>query len=82
LIVTVKPTSSGPVQSAMPPKAAILVHPEITDKDIEEGLSILAWLIDRYGDAAWPLFERLEKELESRQKRKTRIQSRLTDKFG
>ena len=66
----------------MPHEAAILVHPEITDKDIEEGLSILAWLIDRYGDAAWPLFERLEKELESRQKRKTRIQSRLTDKFG
>ena len=63
-------------------KAAILGHPEITDKDIEEGLSILAWLIDRYGDAAWPLFERLEKELESRQKRKMRIQSRLTDKFG
>jgi len=50
----------------MPHEAAILVNPEITDKDIEEGLSVLAWLIDRYGDAAWPLFERLEKELESR----------------
>lgn len=55
---------------------------EITVKDIEDGLSVLAWLIDRYGDAAWPLFERLERELESRQQRRSRIQSRLTDKFG
>lgn len=54
----------------------------ITEQDIEEGLSLLAWLIDRYGDAAWPLFERLEKELESRKQRTARIQSRLTDKFG
>ena len=54
----------------------------VSDEDIEEGLSLLAWLIDRHGDAAWPLFERLEKELESRQKRKSRIQSRLKDKFG
>lgn len=54
----------------------------VSDEDIEEGLSLLAWLIDRHGDAAWPLFERLEKELESRHNRKTRIQSRLTDKFG
>jgi hypothetical protein len=53
----------------------------ISEQDIEEGLNLLAWLIDRHGDAAWPLFERLEKELESRQKRKSRIQSRLTDKF-
>ena len=57
-------------------------EPSISEQDIEEGLSVLAWLIDRYGDAAWPLFERLERELESRQKRKSRIQSRLTDKFG
>ena len=41
-------------------------EPSISEQDIEEGLSVLAWLIDRYGDAAWPLFERLERELESR----------------
>ena len=57
-------------------------EPTISEQDIEEGLSVLAWLIDRYGYAAWPLFERLERELESRQKRKSRVQSRLTDKFG
>ena len=55
---------------------------KVTEQDIEEGLSLLAWLIDRYGDAAWPLFERLEKELESRKARTSRIQSRLPDKFG
>lgn len=55
---------------------------EITKQDIEEGLNLLAWLIDRHGDAAWPLFERLERELESRQNRRARIQSRLPEKFG
>ncbi|GLQ21309.1 hypothetical protein GCM10007854_22640 [Algimonas porphyrae] len=55
---------------------------EITEQDIEDGLNVLAWLINRYGDAAWPLFERLERELDSRQQRQSRIQSRLTDKFG
>ena len=55
---------------------------QVTEQDIEKGLSILAWLIDRHGDAAWPLVERLQRELESRQKRKSRIASRLTDKFG
>lgn len=55
---------------------------EITEQDIEEGLNLLAWLIDRHGDAAWPLFERLERELESRQNRKARIQSRLPEKSG
>ena len=58
-----------------------MVTSPITEKDIEEGLSLLAWLIDRYGDEAWPLFERLELELENRQKRKSRIQSRLKERF-
>jgi len=53
----------------------------ITEKDIEEGLSLLAWLIDRNGDEAWPLFERLERELESRRERKLRIEFRLKGKF-
>jgi len=52
----------------------------ITEKDIEEGLSLLAWLIDRYGDEAWPLFERLERELEVRQNRKSRIEFRLKNR--
>ena len=55
---------------------------EITEQDIEEGLNLLAWLIDRHGDAAWPLFERLERELERRQNRRARIQSRLPENFG
>jgi len=54
---------------------------EVTEEEIEEGLNLLAWLIDRHGDAAWPLFERLERELESFQNRKARIESRLS-KFG
>ena len=54
---------------------------EVTEEEIEEGLNLLAWLIDRHGDAAWPLFERLERELECLQNRKARIESRLS-KFG
>jgi hypothetical protein len=54
---------------------------KVTEEEIEEGLNLLAWLIDRHGDAAWPLFERLERELESLQNRKARIESRLS-KFG
>jgi len=58
-----------------------VANSHITEKDIEEGLSLLAWLIDRYGDEAWPLFERLERELESRQDRKIRVKSRLKGRY-
>ena len=36
---------------------------QVTEQEIETSLSSLARLIDRYGDAYWPVFERLEREL-------------------
>ena len=37
----------------------------MTDKvsDIQKGLAKLTWVIETHSEKAWPLFERLEKEL-------------------
>ncbi len=35
---------------------------EVSVEKIDAGLRTIARVIDRYGDAYWPLFERLEKE--------------------
>ena len=44
----------------------------VTAEELEYGLGVLARIIDTQGDAVWPLFERLERELDdicSRSKR-------------
>lgn len=49
----------------------------MTKEGLERGLAILAQVIDRQGDAAWPLFERLERELEAIRSRRRRIETHL-----
>ena len=49
----------------------------VSDQDIEASLDYLAHLIDRYGDQFWPIFDRLDRELEARRMRTARIQARL-----
>lgn len=49
----------------------------VPDSEIEECLETVATLISWYGEAYWPIFEYLEDELETRQKRKARIDARL-----
>ncbi len=49
----------------------------ITDQEIEDGLDLVAELIDRYGDVYWPVFDRLERELETRRSKVARLNSRL-----
>ncbi len=49
----------------------------ISDQEIEDGLELLAELIDRYGDVYWPLFDRLERELEERRSKAARLSARL-----
>ncbi|MFC3052381.1 hypothetical protein [Kordiimonas pumila] len=49
----------------------------VTDKEIEEALNYVAQLISWYGDAYWPVFDRLEKELEERRSRAMRLNARL-----
>lgn len=46
---------------------------QVTEQEIESSLSSLARLIDRYGDAYWPVFERLERELSIRRERRQRL---------
>jgi hypothetical protein len=50
----------------------------ITEEDIEDGLSVVARLIDRYGEVYWPVFERLEKEVQDRKPRSSRLKVRLS----
>jgi hypothetical protein len=50
---------------------------QVTEQEIESSLSSLARLIDRYGDAYWPVFERLERELTIRKERRQRLSVHL-----
>lgn len=47
------------------------------EKDIEVGLATLARHINAYGQKYWPIFERLESELDDQKSRRERINSRL-----
>lgn len=49
----------------------------VSEKEIEEALNYVALLIDWYGDAYWPIFDRLEQELEERKSKNLRLKSRL-----
>jgi len=53
------------------------LHRKVTIEEIEKGLDIVALLIERYGDVYWPIFERLEHELDERQSRAARLHKRL-----
>lgn len=48
-----------------------------TDSDIEAAIRTIASVIDRFGDAYWPLLERLEQELQARHSRAARLQRYL-----
>lgn len=54
-----------------------MAHRPVTDQQIEKALTKVARLIECYGDAYWPIFERLETELEMRQSRAARLKQRL-----
>lgn len=49
----------------------------VTAEELEYGLSVLARIIDTQGDAAWPLFERLEHELNNLKSRRGRVERHL-----
>jgi len=49
----------------------------VTEENIETALVTLARHIDRYGDKYWPIFERLESELEDSKSREKRLRNRL-----
>ncbi|WP_339797961.1 hypothetical protein [uncultured Hyphomonas sp.] len=47
--------------------------PSYSEEDIERAMGTVAWIIDLYGDAYWPIFERLEDELRTRQTRHAKL---------
>jgi len=54
----------------------------VTVEDLEYGLGVLARIIDTQGDAVWPLFERLERELADVRSRRERVARHLGKKFN
>ena len=45
----------------------------VSDKEIEAALHSVAQLVNVYGDKYWPIFERLEVELEIRRSKSKRL---------
>ena len=45
----------------------------VSDHDIEAALSSVAQLVNAYGDKYWPIFERLEDELDKRRSKSKRL---------
>lgn len=48
-----------------------------TDEDIENAMATVARVIELYGDAYWPILERLERELTERRARAARLTAHL-----
>lgn len=46
---------------------------ELTDKRLEQAAAIAARIVRAYGDDYWPVFERIEQELEARLSRSKRL---------
>ena len=49
----------------------------VSDQELEDALGVAAKMIDLYGYKYWPIFERLETELDARADRVTRVKARL-----
>ena len=45
----------------------------VSDQDIEAALRSVAQLVNAYGDKYWPIFERLEDELDKRRSKSKRL---------
>lgn len=52
----------------------------VSDRQLEDALKIAARVIDLYGDAYWPIFDRLEHELSLRRNRSARLNSYLAQR--
>lgn len=48
-----------------------------SDEDIENAMATVARVIELYGDAYWPILERLERELTERRTKAARLNSHL-----
>ena len=55
-----------------------VVNHKVSERELEAALHSVAQLVNSYGDKYWPIFERLEHELDNRRSRS----KRLTDALG
>lgn len=53
------------------------VQGSVTEADLESALRSVAMLIEQHGQKYWPIFERLEDELEALRSRRARLASVL-----
>ena len=53
------------------------LHQNVSDKEIEAALHSVAQLVNIYGEKYWPIFERLEDELDKRQSKSKRLAQAL-----
>jgi len=49
----------------------------VTENDLCNGLEIVADLIEKYGDDFWPIFDRVEKELDTHRSLSGRLKKHL-----
>ena len=49
------------------------IRNHISERDIEAALHTVALLVNAYGDKYWPIFERLEGELDLRRSKTSRL---------
>lgn len=54
----------------------------VTDRDLEGALRNAALIVEQLGEQYWPVFERLESELEARTSRKSRVAAYLQPQQG
>ena len=50
---------------------------DIPTHEIEHAAAIAAMVVKEFGEVYWPIFERLEREIEQRQSRQNRLNARL-----
>ena len=53
------------------------LNQQVSDNEIEAALHSVAQLVNVYGDKYWPIFERLEKELDKRRTKSKRLTKAL-----
>ena len=54
-----------------------VVNDKVSEKELEAAFHSVAQLVNSYGDKYWPIFERLENELDYRRSKSKRLTSAL-----
>ena len=58
-----------------------VVNHKVSERELEAALHSVAQLVNSYGDKYWPIFERLENELEYRRSKSKRLTNALGQSF-